>query len=104
MYSAAHHQHKRKRKKSNDAKIKLLDKLVTVISFVFPLSALPQIYNIWVLKNVQGVSLLTWFLFLLMQIPLFIYASVHKENRLKVMFGLWCTVYLFALVGLVMYQ
>jgi len=111
MSIASHHQHMRKRKidsehpfPTKDSKIRMLDNLVAILSFVLPLSALPQIYNIWVLKNVQGVSFLTWLLFLIMQFPFFIYAIVHKENRLKILFGLWCVVYVIILLGLIVYQ
>jgi len=88
----------------NNKKHAIIDKTVSVVSTVFPFTALPQIYNIWILKDAQGVSLLTWLLFLLLGIPLFLYAIIHKDKRLQVMFGLWCAVYFLAVVGLLIYQ
>ncbi|MBT3408310.1 hypothetical protein HOK68_01020 [Candidatus Woesearchaeota archaeon] len=110
MSLASHHQHLRKRKKDKvhpyphkDPKYQLLDRTIAFVSFVSPFSALPQIYNIWFMKDVQGVSLITWSLLLILGIPLFLYAIVHKDRNLQIMFGLWCVVYLVAVVGLVMY-
>ena len=109
MSMASHHQHKRKTNKKNpyphsDKKIQRLDSIVSVVSIISPLAALPQIHSIWVMKHVQGVSLLTWGLLLILGIPLFVYARVHKDVRLQIMFGLWCVIYIFAVVGLLLYQ
>ena len=110
MYNPAHHQHIRKRKCKTrpypnvNKKIRILENLVTIISFVFPLTAIPQIYEIWVLKNAQGVSFLTWLLFLLLTIPLLGYAIVHKDKRLKLMWALWLITYAIVLVGLILYK
>jgi len=62
MHIPSHIQHLRKRKKTyhkESSRVKTLDKVISVISFIFPLTALPQIYNIWILKIVEGVSFLT---------------------------------------------
>tara|TARA_Y100000031_G_C8166469_1_gene359601 strand:+ start:729 stop:1028 length:300 start_codon:yes stop_codon:yes gene_type:complete len=82
---------------------KLLNYVVGIISFIFPLTALPQLYNIWILQDTQGVSFWTWFLFLILGMPLFIYAIVNKERKLSIMFGLWVIMYLLAVIGLLLY-
>ena len=89
--------HKRKRKTyknlepypSNNPKIKFLDGLVSIISLAAPLTVAPQIYSIWIEKNAEGVSLLTWTLFLLFAIPLFTYSLVHKDKKLMLMYFLF---------------
>ena len=102
------HQHRRKRalRKLNpyphpNPKIRLLDNVVNVVSFVFPLAVLPQIYEIWVNKNVEGVSLLMWLLFLVLTLPLFLYAYVHKDRKLTIMYLLFAIAYIVVLLGLV---
>ena len=81
------HIHKRKRIHQKfekyphpDPRIRLLDKIVMVVAIVFPFTTLPQIYKIWVFKNVAGVSLTTWSLFFILSIPFLIYGIVHKER------------------------
>jgi len=83
---------------------KITDQLVSIISIIFPLTALPQIYNIWIVKEVEGVSLLTWLFFLILGVPLFLYATAHKDRRLQVMFGMWCAVYFLVVLGLLIYR
>ncbi|MCK5212237.1 hypothetical protein KAJ89_06050 [Candidatus Parcubacteria bacterium] len=105
------HQHKRERihKKYQeiphpDSKIRFIDNLTSIISVTFPLTALPQIISIWLEKSVEGVSLLTWVLFLIFQIPLAIYSIIHKHKRMQLMFSLWCVVYVLVIVGILIYR
>jgi len=91
------HLHKRKRRThknlepypSNNTKIRFLDGIVSVVSFAAPLTIAPQIYNIWIKKNIEGVSMLTWIFFLIFAIPLFTYSSVHKDKKLMLMYFLF---------------
>ena len=89
--------HKRKRKThknlepypSNNPRIRFLDGVVSFVSLAAPLTVFPQIYSIWIEKNAEGVSLLTWTLFLLFAIPLFTYSLVHKDKKLMLMYFLF---------------
>ena len=83
--------------------MKWLENLVGVISIIYPLSAIPQIIEIWMNKNVEGVFLLTWSLFLMLTIPLIIYAIVKKDRKLTIMWSLWSIGYLGIILGLVLY-
>jgi len=82
--------HKRKRKThknlepypSSNPKIRILDNIVSVVSFAAPLTVAPQIYSIWIEKNAEGVSLL-------FAIPLFTYSLVHKDKKLMLMYFLF---------------
>jgi len=105
MHSILLHQHKRKiRSKKSENKFKTIDNLVTVIAVVYPLSTIPQIIEIWVNKNTEGISLITWSLFLVLQSILLVYGIAHKEKRLILMWSLWCLVYAIIVVGLVLYS
>ena len=84
-------------------KMKWLENLVGVISVVYPLSAIPQIMEIWVHKNVEGISLLTWSLFLILTLPLIIYSMVKRDQKLTIMWGLWSFGYFAVILGLVLY-
>ena len=104
------HLHKRKRIHEEhqkyphpDPKIRFLDNLVYIIAFIFPLSAIPQIINIWVYKNAQGVSIVSWGLFLILTIPLIAYGIVHKSKQLSIMWILWLIVYITIIVGTYLY-
>jgi len=82
----------------------IVEKLVNVVILVYPLTALPQIIKIWVYKNAQGVSALTWLLFLIMIIPLILYSMIQKEKKLTFMWGTWSIIYLVVIVGTLLYD
>ena len=84
-------------------KMKWLENLVGVIAVIYPLSAIPQIIGIWMNKNVEGVSLLTWSSFLVLTIPLIAYAIIKKDRRLTIMWSLWSLGYVAIISGLILY-
>ena len=104
------HLHRRKRAYSKPRKyphpkrkFRVLDKIITAISVIYPFAALPQIIEIWVYKRVEGVSLITWSLFLILTTFLIAYAYVHKDRRLFVMWSLWTIMYILVIVGILLY-
>lgn len=60
------------------SKIKLVENIALSVAIIAPFTAIPQIYNIWFLHNVQGISLLTWLLFALLAIPMMFYGIICK--------------------------
>jgi len=110
MKDTAIHLHKRKRIHENlepyphsNPKIRFLDNLIMVVAIIFPFTALPQIYNIWINNNVDGVSLTSWSLFFILSIPFLIYGIVHKEKPLIVMYSLWLVVHASVITGIVLF-
>ena len=76
---------------------------VKLVSFVAPLTVLPQLYQIWVLKNTSGVSSITWVLFMIMSIPIFLYVLSKEEWHLSMMYGIYHVFYVVILLGLFLY-
>lgn len=67
-----------------------IDRVVTVIAFVGPLSSLPQIFEIWLVdKSAEGVSILTWSAFVLMAVIWLLYGIVHKQRPIIISNALW---------------
>jgi uncharacterized protein with PQ loop repeat len=86
-----------------DPKIRWLDNIVYVVSVILPLTALPQIYQIWSTQDAQGVSLLTWGLFAVFSVPMLLYGIVHKVKPLIIMNILWMLVYAGIISGIILY-
>ena len=106
MRHGAHHLHMRRMQKETapiNPKVKFLDNIVYVVSVVFPLTTLPQIYQIFSTQDAQGVSLLTWILYIAFSIPMLIYTIVHKVKPLIIMNILWIAVYSLVVVGTILY-
>ncbi len=85
--STLHHIHKRKRVHQNlepyPSKNKLkrfFDKLVYVVVFAGMIMTFPQIYNVWILKLVEGVSVLTWGTYVIGNIIWLMYGFLHKDK------------------------
>lgn len=92
--SAIHHIHRRERlyKKSKrlqpyphtNAWIRFLDKFLIVVAVIGPLATLPQIFDVYVNKNISGVSLASWSMYALIAIPWLVYGMVHKEKPIAI--------------------
>ena len=87
----------------SEATTKKLDKLIAVLAFVSPLTVLPQIINIWVHKEVEGVSVMTWLLFLIFTLIYIAYAAAHNDKRLVTMWSLFATSYVIIIVGIIQF-
>ena len=99
------HQHRRKRVHQKlepyphpKKKFRIIDAVVSATAVIYPLAVLPQLVEIWKYRNVEGVSLSTWVLFLFFTIPLLFYAIAHRDRRLTVMYALFAVLYV-ALIG-----
>jgi len=77
---------------------------VYAISVVGPLATVPQIVEIYFRKNVSGISLLSWSLYFLLTIPLILYAVVHKEKPLILMYSINGFFNLSVVIGIFVYR
>ena len=103
-----HHLHKRKRIKlktypNKSRPIKFLDDLLLLIAIIGPFVNFPQIFKIYHLKNATGVSLISWSLFALFDIPWVIYGYVHKEKLLIIAYSLWFISNIIIIIGIILY-
>lgn len=111
MRHGIHHLHKRKRIHKlhqlyphPDPKIKLLDQIVLVVAFVFPLTTIPQVIKIWNEHAAAGLSLTTWILYTILSVPMLLYGIVHKAKPIIIMNILWLIVYSAVIFGTVIYS
>ncbi len=66
-----------------------LDLITNVCSVILPFTTLDQLYLVYVKREVVGVSAITWFLYGLLSIPLFIYSLKRKDLPMIMLNGLW---------------
>jgi MtN3 and saliva related transmembrane protein len=81
----------------------LVDKLMYVVGVISPLTALPQLYNIWINKSIVGVSIVSWLLFTVIAACWLVYGLAHKEKPIIINNILWLIVDLIIVVGLIIY-
>lgn len=96
MLDGLHHQSIRERiyKKLEpfphpDTLKRVLDRLIFVIGFLSPLFTLPQVWEIWVYKNADGVSPVTWGALFIFAFFWLFYGIIHKEKPIIFMYTLW---------------
>lgn len=66
-----------------------LDYITNICAVVLPFTTLPQLYNIYIKKESEGVSEITWFLYGLLSIPLLYYSVKRKDFPMITLNGLW---------------
>jgi len=106
-----HHLHKRKRifqkqkKYSSPNKLeRLMDKLIYIVAIFGPLIALPQLFEIWINKKVEGVSIITWGGFLIGSLFWVSYGLIHKEKPIIIMNMIWFILYILIIAGVFVYR
>ena len=105
-----HHFHLRKRIHNNFEKYphpdkwkNFLDRVIILVSMFGPIMTLPQLYNIWVLKLVEGVSLIFWLSYLLVAMVWVLYGFVHKEKPIIIVNLTWVIIEFLIVLGLVLF-
>ena len=84
--------------------IRLFDKFLMIIAIVGPLMSLPQILKIFILKDASGISIISWSLYALFNIPWIIYGFVHKEKPIVVAYLLWFSTNVIIIIGAILYS
>ena len=84
-------------------KIRMLDKVIYVAGIVGPLMMIPQIIKIFITKDAEGVSLLSYAAFVILSFVWFSYGVVHKEKPIIITHILWAACHITIVVGVLLY-
>lgn len=83
---------------------KSIEYIVYVISVVMPLTTLTQVIEIFSTKNVSGISLTMYSIYLILQIPIFLYTVSIQAKPLIINTFLWIFVYSLVIIGILIYR
>lgn len=91
-----HHLHLRKRKAAGthpypakSQALRMLDRVVLLGGIIGPMTAIPQVLKIYLLKDAAGVSILSWALPAVLDVPWIVYGVYHRERPIAVTYALW---------------
>lgn len=83
---------------SKKRQISWLDKTAVIAAFIYPLSGLPQVIEVF-RGNVDGVSISSWLGFIAFSMFFMIYGAVHKVKPMIITNALWLVIDGLVVVG-----
>lgn len=111
MFKNIHHIHQRKRIHEKAEQyphpnkwINFLDNILLAAAIIGPLMNFPQIYKIYSEQIASGLSLISWSLYAICDIPWIIYGIVHKEKPIITAYILWFLTNTTVIVGILLYS
>ncbi len=82
---------------------RFLDNLLVAIAIVGPAATIPQIMSIFSSHSAGEVSLFSWLVYTILDIPWIVYGIVHREVPIITAYTLWFLVNGAVVVGVLMY-
>lgn len=80
-----------------------VDRAMMAAAVIHPLTALPQVAQIYATHNASGVSLLTWLGFMVLGAVFLTYALLHRIRPMIVTQVLWFIIDLLVVIGVLLY-
>lgn len=85
-------------------KEKTINGLMTCAAILHPLTASPQVYEIYASRDASGVSLLTWLGFMILGLVFLTYGIFHGLKPYILAQVLWFIVDLLIIIGILIYS
>ncbi len=82
---------------------RFLDNLLVAIAIVGPAATIPQIITIFSSHSAGEVSLFSWLIYTILDIPWIVYGFAHKEVPIITAYTLWFLVNGAVVVGVLIY-
>lgn len=90
---------------SDTEKIKhLIDKLITVIGLIGPIMTTPQIINVWVYHQVEGLAIASWGTYVMTSFFWLIYGILHKERAIILVNTAWILANVSVVIGILIFR
>lgn len=81
-----------------------VDRMMGMVAFIGPASASPQVIEIFAHQSAQGVSLLSWVMYLMLGTVSLAYGLFHHLKPIIISQVLWAVMDILVIVGIVMYS
>ena len=82
----------------------VIDKSMSIAAIIHPLTATPQIYDIYSTRSAAGVSLWTWLGFMILGLIFLAYGVSHRLKPIIVTQILWFIVDFLIVTGIILYK
>lgn len=81
----------------------IIDKIVQVAAFIYPLSGLPQVYLV-MKGEISGVSLVSWMAFSVFSLVFMMYGILHKMRPIIIVNLCWLVIDLLIIFGILVHR
>lgn len=83
--------------------MRVLDGFAMAAGILGPIMAVPQAWQIFTTHEAAGVSVASWALFAVLDIPLFIYGYAHRDAIIMVSYSMWFVINVVIVIGTLIY-
>ncbi|PIN74841.1 hypothetical protein COV17_04615 [Candidatus Woesearchaeota archaeon CG10_big_fil_rev_8_21_14_0_10_36_11] len=111
MNLVRHHIHKRKRVYQKlkefphpNKWIRFFDLVLLIVAIIAPIMSLPQLFKIYYYQSAAGISVLSFTLYTILNIPWIVYGFVHKDKPIIISSFLWFLSNALIVIGATMYD
>lgn len=80
-----------------------INKLIYVVAVLYPLMTVPQIIKVYETQSAHDLSLVTWIMYVVLEMIFITYAIKNSLKPLIITGVLWLCVYGFMLAGILLY-
>ncbi len=84
--------------------VRILDRFILVLAFIGPLLTLPQVYGVWVERQVAGLSLLSWGGYAVLSLIWLTYGIVHHARPLIVSYSIFAVLNTAVAIGVLLFK
>lgn len=83
---------------------RFIDGMIYFVAIATPLMTFPQVWEIWINKSIDGVSVATWIAYLLASVCWLAYGILHRDKPIIYTQTLWIIFSAMVVVGLFVYS
>ena len=84
--------------------VHIFDKFIAVVGLIGPIMTTPQIMNVWIHHQVEGLALATWSTYVITSAFWLIYGILHKERAIILVNIAWILSNLSIVVGILIFS
>ena len=99
-----HHSHKHLSKLAEKRNKRFRDRIVLIVSVIYPLTTSGQVFEIFKNQSADNISLITYVLYIFFTGILLWYGLAEKLKPIIILQSLWLVMYTAVLVGILLYR
>ena len=98
------HKNIKTKKTHKKQELQTIDKLMYVVSFLYPLTVAPQVYKVYSTHDVQSLAIASWLLYVIFQLICVAYAVQRRLLPLIIEGVFWLFYYLSIVIAIIAYS